>query len=191
MNPNSAEVEYGTTDGKIDYIIDTSGDVDNTGKLVDPPANPDKWVRRVRWYGLPRDTTGDGLITINDVVPLSDVMAYYGQFMSNGKRAVAPWEIDLPNMSAAGDDTPTIKQGLIALNLKDTVALPTARSKEQYWQQNYARRNGGLGPGDAPLFKLTAAFHNQAPPMIRITLKIDDPSGKLRDGQWYQYVLSR
>jgi hypothetical protein len=27
--------------------------------------------------------------------------------------------------------------------------------------------------------------------MIRILVKIDDPTGKLQDGQWYEYIFSR
>jgi prepilin-type N-terminal cleavage/methylation domain-containing protein len=43
----------------------------------------------------------------------------------------------------------------------------------------------------APGFRYTCAWRNDAPPMIRILIKIDDPTGKLQDGQWYEYVLSR
>jgi hypothetical protein len=140
--------------------------------------------------------TGDGRITINDVIPLSDVMAYYStvpaapnkMLMSDGKRAVAPWEVELPNQTNWNDDTTTVKQGLIALGLKNSAIPPRqSTSEKDYWQQDYSL----LGPAAANGFRYTAAFHNQAPAMIRITMKIDDPSGKLRDGQWYQYVLSR
>jgi len=44
---------------------------------------------------------------------------------------------------------------------------------------------------DAVNFRYTCAWHNDAPPMIRILMKIDDPTGKLQDGQWYEYVFSR
>lgn len=212
MNPKTGELVYGQTDGQIDYIIDTSADGTFTGgtfKHNDPPKDPSKWSRRVRWYGLPRDVTGDGHITINDVVPLSDVLAYYKISMAAPgapptNRAVAPWEIDLPNVTDPSDDTFTKKQGLIAPNLKNT-RLPTHSSNandgdKDYGQQDYSMLdrdtgtglvNAGLSHSAAPAFWYTAAFHNDAPPMIRITMKIDDPSGKLRDGQWYQFVLSR
>jgi hypothetical protein len=41
------------------------------------------------------------------------------------------------------------------------------------------------------LFRYTCAFRNEAPAMIRITMKLDDPTGRLRDGQWFQFVLTR
>jgi hypothetical protein len=40
-------------DGEIDFIVDRSAD-------PNPPNNPQTWVRQIRWYGLPRDSTGDG-----------------------------------------------------------------------------------------------------------------------------------
>ncbi len=73
------------TDGIVDYYVD---------KTKDPgyptnPQTPSTWVRRIRWYGFPRDTNGDGHIygysanriaggttnnDITDVVPLRDIM---------------------------------------------------------------------------------------------------------------------
>jgi prepilin-type N-terminal cleavage/methylation domain-containing protein len=44
---------------------------------------------------------------------------------------------------------------------------------------------------DATKFRYTCAWHNDAPPMIRILVKIDDPTGRLQDGQWYEYIFSR
>ena len=73
-------------------------------------------------------------------------------------------------------------------------------SEKKYAQQDYGMidrdpvsklPSPGLSRSMADLFKYTAAFHNEAPAMIRITMKIDDPSGKLQDGQWYQFVLTR
>jgi hypothetical protein len=175
------KVETGETDGQIDYIIDTSTDRDPaTGNPYNPPqpAGKDKWVRRIRWYGLPRDINGDGKITINDVVPLADVLDYYGIAHSahatpldKGKTGAA-WENinDLPNP-----------------RLKDT------RSSTVFykpWQYNYADVNK-VPITAAPKFKYTCAWHNDAPPLIRVLVKIDDPTGKLQDGQWYEYIFSR
>jgi hypothetical protein len=217
MNPKTGDLVYGQTDGLIDYIIDTSADgtFDSTGKfkLNDPPKDPSKWARRVRWYGLPRDVTGDGRITINDVVPLSDVLAYYEMTMAapgdttspaSKQRAIAPWEVDLPNMPQPTEDNTLVKQGLIDSKLKNNAlpphtANPTAAGAK-YAQQDYGMIDRDLTTGQvdpslskskAPAFLYTAAFHNDAPAMIRISMKIEDPSGKLKDGQWYQFVLSR
>jgi hypothetical protein len=176
----------GQGDGQIDYVIDTSADP------ADPPNDPTKWVRRVRWYGLPRDVTGDGHITINDVVPLADVLAYYEIYTRRNPdstvglatRSVGPWESQLPLTDQTDDKTST-KQGLLTAGLKNNT-LPK-RQKEQYSQQDYAQMTNA----DAAAFRYTCAFHNAAPPLIRITMKIEDPTGKLRDGQWYQYILHR
>jgi type II secretory pathway pseudopilin PulG len=163
---------------QIDYVIDTSADP------ADPPNDPTKWVRRVRWYGLPRDVSGDGLITINDVLPLSDVMAYYDVKMNNGDRAIAPWEADLP-MADTSTNAGGTKQGLLTTTLKNGAIPP--RTKEPNWQQDYSQAK----PGSEAGFLYTCAWHNDAPLMIRITMKVDDPTGKLKGGQWYQYILSR
>jgi hypothetical protein len=177
----------GQTDGKIDYIVDTSAD------LNDPPNDPTKWVRRIRWYGLPRDVNGDGKITINDVVPLKDVLRYSwkgpkgktykpGTFdprdASNNPFAgapMAPWEKVWP--VPMFDDTGILKDATI----------PPIRGNEDLWQQNY-----GLYPIKAAAnFAHVCAWRNDAPLMIRVLVKIDDPTGKLQDGQWYEYVFSR
>jgi prepilin-type N-terminal cleavage/methylation domain-containing protein len=153
---------------QIDYIIDTSGDP------ASPPNDPSKWVKKVRWYGLPRDINGDGAVTIDDVVPLADVLAYYDSLdpakypptiaanpvtikTSDNKLPWAPWEVEVPNPGLLGTGN-------------DYRNFPSAQ---------------------ANAFRYTCAFHNDAPAMIRITMKVDDPTGRIKDGQWFQYILSR
>jgi hypothetical protein len=63
------------------------------------------------------------------------------------------------------------------------------RSKEPNWQRDYSTLSST--PADGANFKDTCAFHNDAPAMIRITMKVDDPTGRIKDGQWFQYILSR
>jgi prepilin-type N-terminal cleavage/methylation domain-containing protein len=183
---NSWTIYNGKTDGKIDYVVDTSADPN------DPPSDPTKWVRRIRWYGLPRDVNGDGNITINDVVPLGDVMTYYWKGKTGqpkkpgtfdpastggpvlGGSPIAPWEKVLP--------LPLEDSSLLD---KANPALPV-RTHEDYAQQNYAKYMGS-----ASAFQQICAWRNDAPLMIRVLVKIDDPTGKLQDGQWYEYVFSR
>lgn len=50
------------------------------------------------------------------------------------------------------------------------------------------KASNGLSPQN---FKYVCAWRDDAPPMIRILMKLDDPSGRLQEGQWYEYVLSR
>jgi hypothetical protein len=176
----------GKTDGKIDYVVDTSADPH------DPPDDPTKWVRRIRWYGLPRDVNGDGNITINDVVPLADVLGYYWKGKGTGfnpgtfdpqngaskpftSSPMAPWEKVLP--AVALEDS--------SLQDKTNPALPK-RTHEDFAQQNFAKYNK-----EASKFAHVCAWRNGAPLMIRVLVKIDDPTGKLQDGQWYEYVFSR
>ncbi|MCC6422202.1 MAG: prepilin-type N-terminal cleavage/methylation domain-containing protein [Phycisphaerales bacterium] len=53
-NTNYGQVKSAGSDGKIDYFISNG-------------------VAQTRWYGLPRDINGDGVINLLDVVPLRDV----------------------------------------------------------------------------------------------------------------------
>lgn len=53
-NVNYGQVKSAGSDGKIDYLV-VNG------------------VAQTRWYGLPRDTNGDGVINQLDVVPLRDI----------------------------------------------------------------------------------------------------------------------
>jgi prepilin-type N-terminal cleavage/methylation domain-containing protein len=144
---NDPLIVHGTTDGQIDYVLDKSLD-QSSGK-----NDSSKWVRRIRWYGLPRDIDGDGLIGRDDVVPLAEVLRSF-QIQVNGARTQASWEKILP------PDPPA---------------------------KGYQDLDSNL----ATKFLYTCAWHNSAPPMIRILIKIGDPTGKLQDGQWYEYVLSR
>jgi prepilin-type N-terminal cleavage/methylation domain-containing protein len=47
-----------------------------------------------------------------------------------------------------------------------------------------------IPPGDYANFHYTCVFSNSAPSMIRIVLKLEDPSGRLSDGQWFEYVVT-
>lgn len=147
VNPADGSTITGKTDGQIDFLVDRTADPTGT--------TPATWVHRIRWYGLPRDVNGDGKVDINDVLPLADVLDWYGVTVNNAPTS-APWEYDRPS--------PTLKKA------KDYVSLQGS---------------------DAINFRYTCAWHNDAPPMIRILIKIDDPTGKLQDGQWYEYIFSR
>ena len=72
-------------DGVIDYVMLAPNVADQTDPLP-YPANPR--VRKTRWYGLPRDSNGDGKVTgahtggntnaMPDVVPVAVVMSSAG-----------------------------------------------------------------------------------------------------------------
>jgi prepilin-type N-terminal cleavage/methylation domain-containing protein len=151
---NTGVVTDGKTDGEIDYILET--------------VSPGITVKRIRWYGLPRDTNGDGFINEVDVLPLADVLDFYGIRSGSGGAAEAPWEKVLPF------------PGFMDPAMKDPV------TKNQDYR-NFTVANN-LSPKH---FKYICAWHNDAPAMIRISLKFNDPAGRLQDGQWYEYVLTR
>lgn len=154
MDVNSGVITDGKTDGEIDYVLET--------------VSPGNVVKRIRWYGLPRDTNGDGFINELDVLPLGDVMDLYGIKSGTGGVAIAPWEKVLPN---PGFTNPVLKDKVTKL-------------------QDY--RNFTVRNGQSPTnFKYICAWHNDAPAMIRISLKFNDPAGRLQDGQWYEYILTR
>lgn len=131
----SYNVVRGVSDGQLDFIVE--------------PGSTQ--TRRIRWYGLPRDVTADGIIGINDVVPLRDVL------------------------EAAGFN---------GIGTHEKVLPPQKLS--QCPGNDYMRYNANVR-----YFAYVCAWHNDAPMMIRVTLKIDDPAQRLQDGQWYEYVLSR
>src|SRR5947209_17221594 len=59
QDPTTGIVTAAQPDGEIDYILDN----------VVANGTP-QFVRRVRWYGFPRDVTGDGKVRWqDDVVP--------------------------------------------------------------------------------------------------------------------------
>jgi hypothetical protein len=143
INPNYgdvADVYFDTldphpTDGIIDYYVD---------KSADPARNdPTKWTRRIRWYGFPRDTNGDGHIfgysltspaaypagspsknnDLVDVVPLRDIMLtgiasnWCGHAVPSPKPSIdgAPFEKDLEPewTNTANHAGPRSGQGLL------------------------------------------------------------------------------
>jgi hypothetical protein len=76
--------------------------------------------------------------------------------------------------------------------LSPTLANPLVsngkkRANEPNWQSDY----GKFPAAQANAFRYTCAWHNDAPMLVRVTMKVDDPTGRIKDGQWFQYILSR
>lgn len=154
------------SDGMVDFVVDKSADP--TG--ADPTHS--KWIKRIRWYGLPRNintaddgatpmirATGTGADAINqliDVVPLRDVRAAAGlpTQVTGGLPGQAAFERGLsPAIPATGNyaDVGTLQQSYTCV-----------------W-----------GPA------------NVKPSMLRITVKVNDPTGRLANGQIYEFVLGQ
>lgn len=151
------------TDGQIDYLV--VREVTPAGSGLPPVRN----IRRVRWYGMPRDTDaangtaipGTGNVrTMRDVVPLRDVL------------------------EAAGATVPTT--GFIE-EFNADLAAPKA---------NYGDA-GAFPPGSNPIYyakwgpsELSRGSGTPRPKMLRITLVVDDPNGRMGEGQQYEYVIN-
>jgi hypothetical protein len=138
------------------------------------PNDPIRRVRRTRWYGMPRnvDITDDasgpmiagGTVSqdrIKDVVPLRDVLQSAG--------AVVP----LP----ASDYFEHFAGGLETA--RGNYAAPGAVSDDPHTLRYYA----AWGPNDLRKGSPTR------PKMLRITMTVDDPNGRLTEGQTFEYVI--
>ena len=152
------------SDGVTDFIIDTS--------VAGAP------VRRMRWYGMPRDVAGspntggpDGIIRGNttdpnllvDVVPLRDVLAAGGYVYTPPPTAPGNKFIERrwPQSAPFAPTPPTFYSGATGGMTFDGWYIAA-------W---------GPDTSDQP-----------RPQMIRIVFTIDDPTGRIADGQTYEYV---
>jgi prepilin-type N-terminal cleavage/methylation domain-containing protein len=147
-------------DGEVDFYVDWT--------------DPNRPVRKIRWYGLPRDINNDGVILgyvngrfnndLVDVVPLRDVRLTALTTARNHMTAMA--KINLGNIAQASfeKEVPNINPDYAKLTFTSPQAL---------------RDN----------FKYTCVWTNGAPPMVRVLMKIEDPTGRLKEGQWWEVIL--
>jgi hypothetical protein len=172
INPDWGEVTGLEPDGVVDYVVDyTNNTAGNSIRSA-----------RIRWYGLPRDTNNDRRIIGYAAMPPApraiggDGNQFAGSTNSNEMVDVVPlWDVrrtlvagaepeaherEIPNdPDGAGYDIPG-----------DYASLTTGGAAE-------------------PFFRYTCVWSNSSPSMIRIVLKLEDPAGRLPDGQWFEYVL--
>lgn len=156
-------------DGETDFYVDWSN-----------PANP---VRRIRWYGLPRDINNDGVIwgyapgrwnnQLVDVVPLRDVrltaLTTAGNYMSNAAKN-------------------NLKRAPQALFEKEVPGDPASVGKSNV-NVDYAQLTFTSPQAIKDNFRYTCVWTNGAPPMVRVLMKVEDPTGRLREGQWWEVIL--
>ena len=181
-------------DGVLDFFIDKSADPNYPGSPA--TQNPALWSRHIRWYGLPRDDNGDGHINgfksafnsvtaataaqsnndLLDVVPVRDVVmtTVHPELLPAATHGVSGY---------SGENFewfPTPDQSSDA-STNNPVAKP---------QADYAAvAASGTPPTNVPAY--TAAFGPFDPrvKLVRVTMTLSDPTGRLRDGQTYQYVF--
>jgi hypothetical protein len=139
--------------------------------ILDHYYDPATGVRHIRWYGFPRDLNGDGHIAgfvagrtndqLVDVVPVRDVALT----CTTG----VPYYTQNPNPLA-------FERHMAPLDLP--LSLPAASdytvsvSKGEYY-------TAAWGPNDT-----------NRPKMIRIIATVDDPNGRLSDGQTFEYGIN-
>jgi len=132
--------------------------------VIDYVIDPVTGARRIRWYGFPRDTNADGAIDlIHDVVPLRDVLqAAAPNGAGQSATTTAPWEV-------FNDLTPN----------SNYAAANAVKADSQYicsW-------------GAESQWPVLSGFGTGVPRMLRITLALDDPDGRLASPQIYEYVI--
>jgi hypothetical protein len=202
-SPLPADYVEPKTDGEIDYILDWT-DSNNNG-LIDSAAERASVKKRIRWYGLPRDVDGNGIIlggaaasnTVNsnflkDVVPLRDV-AYAASF-STVPELVAKARfrglLRSPQMANSGAPFERIGPQRIVGKDAQSMAQEGVQSKNQTLRMlaNYAAvGNPGMQPDD--YYTCVWTYKDRKPSMFRITIVVDDPGGRLSDGQTFEYVF--
>jgi hypothetical protein len=181
-----------STDGQIDFVV-TWDDRNNNG-LIDSsdPIELASVKRKIRWYGLPRDVDGRGAIPgwsggsprpytndLNEVVPIGDVMF----------TAINTVATTTSSPPASGNLSGSFKTALTSPT--PPAVIPSGMFFEHTSiarVADYASVSAGLPPGT----NYTCAFGptDAKPKMIRILMTIDDPNGKLPEGQTYEFVFT-
>jgi len=156
-------------DGTIDFVIPTLAS-----------GVPDKGVRKIRWYGLPRDTNGDGVIfgrtstapgnargnnDLPDVIPLRDILAIVNAPPALFERYDANTSPTIASHNAIPMLSPRTDYGLSASG-----AAPA----------------GGMAAGDT----YTCAWQFATPKMIRIVMQLEDANGRIVNSTPFEFVFS-
>jgi hypothetical protein len=149
---------------------------DPTGKLDFIPARDaaGNWTRQTRWYGFPRDVNGtdasggaiigkpEGTLDINDVIPLRTFLTALGY----GGTPV-PFERTVPTLTL-----PTT-----TMNFRASIPGALPQASEPYvaaWGQDTLPWSG-VG---------------SLPKLIRITIAVDEPNGRLNNEQTFEYIFT-
>lgn len=188
-------INPGTNAGEL---MDTDGDGTAIGQdgQIDFIVNPVTGVRSIRWYGFPRDVSSntpgnegrpDGSIpgpippgstnnTMPDVVPVRDVIATSPLPADAGKSMA--FERDIHAGASPSNKLPP--KADYTGEATATFGVPLDAQYLCAWQPagTYTDPIAGTPVGDPPY-----------PQLIRITIMIDDPSGRIADGQTFEYVF--
>ena len=180
-NENWGNVTGIGPDNVIDYVVDHSS-VTNSDYNV---------AAKIRWYGLPRDTArapseGNGPPVIRGFSPnpswprdrWTTANAYGGATRANELIDVVP----LNDVIQAYNATVPPNQGYAPAAFERELPAPAPSG-------DYAADMVNANPAVKAGFRYTCIWANSAPVMIRIVLKLEDPAGRLSEGQWFEYVV--
>ncbi len=125
--------------------------------------------KQIQWYGMPRGTSGNTTInwTNGDVVPVRD---------------------RLQNMYSATTGA-ALAVPFTTISNTNTIYPAFEKVGPKYQSADYGNGNMTLAEANAGY---TCAFgpNDPAPKLIRITMTLEDPTGRLPEGQTYQYVFA-
>jgi prepilin-type N-terminal cleavage/methylation domain-containing protein len=173
-DPTSAT--YGQVNQPPDNAVHPDGNID-FDVFVDP-SNNSIMSRKIRWYGFPRKTFDDGTanIGLHDVLPLCELMP---------NQSSAPFERVETYTDPTGKATSYRNFNAFRVSGKN----PFARG--YVYTPNWT-------PASEPLTSIPGAYvcawdptmTQLLPKMIRVTIAIDDPNGRLANPQFYEYVFN-
>ncbi len=154
------QVQKAGQDGQIDYILIGTGAQQR---------------KQIIWYGQPRNTSGLAGLNLGngDVAPLDTWIRAYGLTNPYSFEKVLP-----VYGSAQSVDPSTLQAGPGRATYSSTFISPTNPINAQYLCAWSCGAPSGSPPADVK------------PKLIRITLTLDDPTGRLPEGQTYQYVYA-
>lgn len=163
FDANYGDVTAAAPDGTLDFVV--------------PQSGPQQDIRQTRWYGLPRDTDGDGAIPgyqagrrnnqMPDVVPLRDVIYSFDPTPGN-----YPYLFER-NIVSVASNTPVLNPKIDYASVAPGTGVNTGLALDDEYVCAW-----GVDNVDDP-----------RPWMLRILITIDDTEARLPQGQTFEYVL--
>jgi len=169
------EVTAPFSDGVLDFVIPEQVDSPQATET----APPDAGVRRIRWYGYPRDVNGDGIVYAwRSVAPLRS---------NNQIPDVVPLRDVLRSAAASGYPDAANSEGMAFEHFQNwTYPTGAAATQPRY---AYSATNGATFLSTA-IYTCAWGPNDVKPKMIRIVMALDDPNARLNEAQTFEYVYT-
>jgi prepilin-type N-terminal cleavage/methylation domain-containing protein len=166
----------GVGDGQVDFIV--TKDKNNNV------------ARKIRWYGLPRDTDGvDSSNTYNTGAPDGHIPVYANINQVNLMADVVPlrdvWTATRMGVAPFTTHAPFEK---FQWGPAWTGSTVTPKASGSTLPSPTGNDYANMGPND--YYICAWGPNDPKPKMIRIIFTIDDPTGKLPEGQTFEYVFT-